>query len=164
MSGLPDAKRIADFIAHGRLSKIPRTGCFQISRMEAAHIIPFSLNKFQSPTEQLLASLTWDMLRAWTGIHPEELRGRQIDSPSNQIYLNTAEHLLFDTFQFGFEERPNFPDSYLIKSNLQGVGIIPHIVTFRNVRNSGVDAPNPRFLKAHLAIGKVISSSGYANH
>jgi hypothetical protein len=94
--------------------------------MEAAHIIPFSLNKFNdnvisspeivrsmiiSPTVtshgtlsrlhiQKAAAFTWEMLRAWTLLDFKTLIGSNINSSSNVIYMTGSDHSSFGRFMF----------------------------------------------------------------
>jgi hypothetical protein len=101
----------------GHEEEIPDAGQH---RMEAAHIIPFLLNKFDdkaisSPEivrdvllfshlthlrRQTNAARTWDMLRSWTRIDFKTLIGSNINSPSNAIYMSTQEHSDFGHFLF----------------------------------------------------------------
>ena len=90
--------------------------------MEAAHIIPFSLNKFDDRAAsspdivryilssslaclthfciQKAAANTWDMLRSWTRLDFETLIGSKINSPANAMYMTKQEHVFFGRFKF----------------------------------------------------------------
>ncbi len=88
--------------------------------MEAAHIIPFLLNKFDDSSisspeivrdvlsfsrlthlrRQTDAALTWDMLRSWTQIDFRALVGSNINPPTNAIYMTKTEHDTFRHFDF----------------------------------------------------------------
>ena len=87
--------------------------------MQAAHIIPFSLNNFNEKDlvsliilvvhlliflEKKTATYTWDMLHSWTGIGITNLVGTQINSPENGIYMNEIDHSQFGSFLFYFDK------------------------------------------------------------
>jgi len=83
--------------------------------MEAAHIIPFSLNNFNTKfvrcallfLDVLLnmlvqrdAAHTWDILQSWTQIDIKKVVGSNINSPTNALYMTTSEHRTFGHFRF----------------------------------------------------------------
>ena len=87
--------------------------------LEAAHIIPLSLNGFEEsrsaepvgPDFSLFKSLdclvlqhktaiTWDMLRSWTGIDLDKLVGSKINTPENAILMCCEQHLDFGRFEW----------------------------------------------------------------
>ena len=88
--------------------------------MEAAHIIPLLLNKFDDKAinipeivrhvlsfsrlthlrRQRDAARTWDMLQSWTRIDFRTLTESDINSPTNAIYMAKAEHVAFGRFKF----------------------------------------------------------------
>ena len=87
--------------------------------LEAAHIIPLSLNGFEeSRSAELVgpdfslfksldclvlqhkAAVTWDMLRSWTGIDLDKLVGSKINTPENAILMCREQHLSFGRFKW----------------------------------------------------------------
>ena len=87
--------------------------------MEAAHIIPSLLNKFEDEdimNLQIVRNVcpfilmfhahfcgqrdSWDMLQLWTQIDLKALVGQNINSPMNAIYMSREEHSNFVNFGF----------------------------------------------------------------
>ena len=82
--------------------------------LQAAHILPVSLNKFQAaselvgldilslsniwPAPQHNAAIAWDMLRSWTGIDVAKAAGSKINAPENAILMTSGEHKGFGRF------------------------------------------------------------------
>jgi HNH endonuclease len=103
-----------ELVMERRVGEIPMVGQ---NIMEAAHIIPFTLNNFDNKTtsgseivRDLLLSpglmhyctqknCTWDMLESWTRIDFRKLVGSNINTPSNVVYMNESEHFKFRTFE-----------------------------------------------------------------
>jgi hypothetical protein len=101
--------------------------------MEAAHIIPFLLNGFDdnvigSPEivrdvlsfshlthfrRQRDVARTWDMLQSWT-----QINFRNINSPTNAIYMTKTEHAAFGRFEFYLDKEAvsRFRDGSLLLS------------------------------------------------
>jgi hypothetical protein len=89
-------------------------------RMQAAHIIPLSLDKFnedKGPVSRIFfrisnshilkkkdVAYTWDMLQAWTGLDPDQLAGSNINSAENCIFMNDLDHIRFGGFFFYFDK------------------------------------------------------------
>jgi hypothetical protein len=112
-----DVARSKKLIEAGRLDEIPKD---PQSFMEAAHIIPFSLNKFDDKvinSPQIVrdsfllsfsiqlclqtdAARTWDMLQSWTRIDFTTLLGPNINLPTNAIFMTLSEHRRFGQFEF----------------------------------------------------------------
>jgi hypothetical protein len=91
--------------------------------MEAAHIIPYSLNNFNEKNSEALvrrarvssfvgaelcnqkeATWTWDMLQMWTSYDIKKLSGKNINKPANAIFMTAAEHVYFGRFAFYLEK------------------------------------------------------------
>ncbi|KAF5344163.1 hypothetical protein D9756_011409 [Leucocoprinus leucothites] len=73
--------------------------------MEAAHIIPYSLNQFteSSGPELRDSARTWDMLHHWTTLDIKSLVGEKINTPANVIYMTHDEHFDFGRFKLSLE-------------------------------------------------------------
>ena len=87
--------------------------------LEAAHIIPLSLNGFDKNRSSELvgpdfslfksldclalqheAAITWDMLRSWTGINLGKLVGSKINTLENTILMCRDQHLDFGHYRW----------------------------------------------------------------
>ena len=87
--------------------------------LEAAHIIPLSLNGFdENQSSELIGpdfslfklldcfvlqyktAITWDMLRSWTGIDLDKLVRSKINTPENAILMCREQHLGFGRFKW----------------------------------------------------------------
>lgn len=86
-------------------------------RMEAAHIIPYSLNQFteSSGPELRDSARTWDMLHHWTTLDIKSLVGEKIDTPANVIYMTHDEHFDFGRFKLSLEPDMDEPNQYQVK-------------------------------------------------
>ncbi|KAF8464939.1 hypothetical protein DFH94DRAFT_784376 [Russula ochroleuca] len=155
----------------GHEEEIPDAGQH---RMEAAHIIPFLLNKFDdkaiSSPEITNAARTWDMLRSWTRIDFKTLIGSNINSPSNAIYMSTQEHSDFGHFLFYLDKEayPDNPNKYKVRTPRKGLrlssGLHEVDVEFPTQEESSIEPPNPEYLKVHAAFAKVLHLSGAAEY
>jgi hypothetical protein len=74
---------------------------------------------------QIEAGWTWDMLKMWTELDIEKLRGEKINvTPANAIFMTAAEHVDFGRFNFILEEVGPlfvygfFPDCILSRSRV----------------------------------------------
>ncbi|KIY72531.1 hypothetical protein CYLTODRAFT_38794 [Cylindrobasidium torrendii FP15055 ss-10] len=72
-----------------------------VGELEAAHIIPLALNSDKKPPEPMAP--TWDMLKHWTQIDPEDYAGGRITCPENGVLLTKREHHAFGTFKLWFD-------------------------------------------------------------
>jgi hypothetical protein len=110
-----------ELVEQGLQRDIPK-GVPQV-RMEAAHIIPFSLKDFDETarrrpelvrstlyffashvtvfcSRQKDAARTWDMLHCWAQFDIEKLAGTNINDPINAIYMTSNDHDSFGRFHF----------------------------------------------------------------
>ncbi|KAF9028878.1 hypothetical protein BDZ89DRAFT_1065773 [Hymenopellis radicata] len=133
-----DTKRAEELIDQGKSNEIPPDTPQR--RMEAAHIIPFLLNNFKDST-LLDSARTWDMLRT----------------------------LSFGRFAFYFD-KDAFPDNlnkYKVRMSRHGRllsnGRAEADVEFPTLQASGIDPPDPEFLRIHAAFTKVLHLSGAAD-
>ncbi|KAI9466109.1 hypothetical protein BJY52DRAFT_1413613 [Lactarius psammicola] len=183
-----DSARAEKLERAGRLGEVPDDGQ---SPMEAAHIIPFLLNKFDdkvintSPEivrdvlsfsrlthlrRQTDAARTWDMLQCWTQIDFRTLTGLNINSPTNAIYMTKAEHAAFGRFKFYLDKEayPDIPNKYKVrmprKSTRLSNGSREVDVEFPPREKSSIEPPNPDYLKVHGAFAKVLSLCGAAEY
>ncbi|KAH8995218.1 hypothetical protein EDB86DRAFT_2922821 [Lactarius hatsudake] len=142
--------------------------------MEAAHIIPFLLNKFDdkviSSPQITSAARTWDMLQSWTQINFKTLIGSNINSPTNAIYMTKVEHTNFGRFDFYLDKEafPDSPNKYKIHMSRDG-GILTNglrggDVEFPTLEESSIEPPNPEYLKVHAAFAKVLHLCGAAEY
>ncbi|KAH9011480.1 hypothetical protein EDB85DRAFT_1117299 [Lactarius pseudohatsudake] len=142
--------------------------------MEAAHIIPFLLNKFDdkviSSPQTTSAARTWDMLQSWTQINFKTLIGSNIDSPTNAIYMTKVEHTSFGHSDFYLDKEafPDSPNKYKLHMSRDG-GILTNGMRemdaeFPTLEESSVEPPNPDYLRVHAAFAKVLHLCGAAQY
>ncbi|KAH9059036.1 hypothetical protein EDB87DRAFT_836873 [Lactarius vividus] len=158
--------------------------------MEAAHIIPFLLNKFDDkvisspqivrsvlsssrPTHlrrQTSSARTWDMLQSWTQINFKTLIGSKINSPTNAIYMTKVEHTSFGHFDFYLDKEafPDSPNKYKLRMSREGgiltSGLREVDVEFPTLEESSIEPPNPEYLKVHAAFANVLHLCGAAEY
>ncbi|KAH8977168.1 hypothetical protein EDB86DRAFT_3169705 [Lactarius hatsudake] len=158
-----DIARVRKLQTERRFGEIPPGAK---SDMATAHIVPFSLNKFDdfviSRPEITNAARTWDMLQSWTRIDLKTLVGSNINSPMNAIYMTTTEHTMFRRFEFYLDKEsyPDIPNKYKHLSN----GSLDSDVEFPTLEVSSVEPPNPNCLKIHAAFAKVLHLCGVAEY
>lgn len=130
-----DRDHLAALVASGGQAPIGRTTL----KMQAAHIIPLSLNMFDDGSNHKAVSLicvvwsvvysravplsqstsivnaayTWDMLQSWTQIDLRGLVGAKITSPENGIYMTREDHDGFGSFEFYLDKEAVSPSIYL---------------------------------------------------
>ncbi|KAH8997209.1 hypothetical protein EDB86DRAFT_937136 [Lactarius hatsudake] len=166
-----DSARVRKLQSERRFGEIPPGAN---SDMAAAHIVPFSLNKFNdkviSSPEITNAARTWDMLQSWTRIDSKTLVGSNINSPTNAIYMTVTEHSMFGRFEFYLEKEayPDIPNKYKVRMARQGStlsnGSVDSDVEFPTLEVSSVEPPNPICLKIHAAFAKVLHLCGAAEY
>ncbi|KAH9046948.1 hypothetical protein EDB83DRAFT_2403959 [Lactarius deliciosus] len=165
-----DSARVGKLQSERRFGEIPPGAN---SDMAAAHIVPFSLNKFNdkviSSPEITSAARTWDMLQSWTRIN---FVGSNINSPTNAIYMTVTEHTRFGRFQFYLDKEayPDIPNKYKVRMPRQGARLgngsldSEVDVEFPTLEASSVEPPNPECLKIHAALAKVLHLCGAAEY
>ncbi|KAH8993056.1 hypothetical protein EDB86DRAFT_2830278 [Lactarius hatsudake] len=166
-----DIARVRKLQTERRFGEIPPGAK---SDMATAHIVPFSLNKFDdfviSRPEITNAARTWDMLQSWTRIDLKTLVGSNINSPMNAIYMTTTEHTMFRRFEFYLDKEsyPDIPNKYKVRMVRQGStlsnGSLDSDVEFPTLEVSSVEPPNPNCLKIHAAFAKVLHLCGVAEY
>ncbi|KAL9710801.1 hypothetical protein Ac2012v2_006338 [Leucoagaricus gongylophorus] len=153
--------------------------------LEAAHIIPLSLNGFEEsrsaelvgPDFSLFKSLdclvlqhktaiTWDMLRSWTGIDLDKLVRSKINTPENAILMCCEQHLDFGRFEWYLDKDayPDNPNKYKAQGSHPSYrflcGEVTIDVEFAAEAESMVKPPDPEIISIHAAFARVLSPSG----
>ncbi|KAH7920222.1 hypothetical protein BV22DRAFT_1133239 [Leucogyrophana mollusca] len=134
--------------------------------VEAAHIIPYSLNDFQGTTSMESSARTWDILKNWASIDVQRLAGQRINDPSNALTLTHEIHTFYGKFAWCLLEIPNEPHKYKIWTNkrrflhssLDVVSFVDHSNT--SPGNPGIPLPDPILLRIHAALAQVFHASG----
>ncbi|KAL0948721.1 hypothetical protein HGRIS_001458 [Hohenbuehelia grisea] len=147
--------------------------------MDAAHILPFSLNSFDSDDDngdhrlKDAAHTCKGMLQSWTQLDIKTLSGTQtnLNSPSNAIYMTVTEHRYFRNFQFYLDKDatsiidydckyPHDANKYRAKFNRDGRYFSNSVseadVQFPPFVESDVLPPDPEFIRIHAAFAKVL--------
>ncbi|KAJ6621954.1 hypothetical protein B0H10DRAFT_2214770 [Mycena sp. CBHHK59/15] len=165
ITGAFDRSFVTELLQQGRGQEIP-TGVPQL-RMAAAHIIPFLLNDFSNDTgitsEIKDAARTWDMLQSWTNLDLRKLVGSDINSPTNAIFMSADEHYSFGRFHFYLDERA-YRAQMVQNGRTFTNGQDSLDVEFRAKEDSGVEPPDPQFLRIHAAFAKVLNLCGAAEY
>ncbi|KIY70354.1 hypothetical protein CYLTODRAFT_442037 [Cylindrobasidium torrendii FP15055 ss-10] len=142
-----------------------RSEADQYGRLEAAHILPASLN-YNVSTE---SATTWDMFKHWTGIRPQDCAGELITRPANGLLLSEREHGALSSFKLWFEPVTSanapIPNTYKVcLRNFDPSALpVPQQVTFRDdqlFQNQLIPPPAPDLLKIHAAFAKVLHACG----
>jgi len=168
ITGAFDIDHVTLLLNQGREPQIPHG---PQATMEAAHIIPFSLNNFDEKGAKFRdAARTWDILQSWTQIDIKEVVGSKINSPANALYMTTSEHRAFGHFRFYLDKDvyPDVPNKYRVCVARTGYkltnGQASADVEFQTLQQSGVEPPNPDFLRVHAAFAKVLNLCGAAGY
>ncbi|KAK5988612.1 hypothetical protein PT974_10098 [Cladobotryum mycophilum] len=131
----------------------PNTGNI-FSELEVAHILPHSLTKSHAEDSQLNLSRQTALfiLNMFDHGVVHIIDGVDIDRPRNAITLTLDLHRRFGEFKIFFEP--------VIPPNLPGMGItFPVTRTLLLAPNRTIDAPSPRLLALHRAIGHILHLS-----
>ncbi|KAL9708594.1 hypothetical protein Ac2012v2_008139 [Leucoagaricus gongylophorus] len=136
--------------------------------LEAAHIIPLSLNGFDKNRSSELreAAITWDMLRSWTGIDLGKLVGSKINTPENTILMCRDQHLDFGRYRWYLDKDayPDNPNKYKAQGSRSNYrftsGEATRDVEFLASAESMVKPPDPEIIRIHAAFARVLSLSG----
>ncbi|KIY65330.1 hypothetical protein CYLTODRAFT_424426 [Cylindrobasidium torrendii FP15055 ss-10] len=136
--------------------------------LHASNIIPLSLNSKKTP-------LTWDMLRSWTRIVPEDYTGGKTTCPENGVLLTDHEHEGFGKFKLWFEPVLSAGPGSAPLANTYSVHVCKHVlsnglmvrgpiqVTFSDTEmhmGRRIPPPAPKLLKIHAAFSKVFQACG----
>jgi len=119
----------------------------------ACHILPFSSNYFQQPSESL------DMIAAWGSFDVRKLSGLKINGPSNGLLLRADLGPMFSNFKLWFE-KTNAPDTYTVKAGDVFTEYAGKVVTFVNAHSEGINLPDPQILELHAAFSRVLYLTG----
>ncbi|KAK9482072.1 hypothetical protein V1527DRAFT_455392 [Lipomyces starkeyi] len=138
---------------------IMRSNRSRVTRLYAAHIIPFMVSKY-TRMQRLLS-----MFAGSTNLQ-SKLRGTSINSPSNMFCADDYNHLLFDEFAIGIEKING--KYWLRKLDMERAanGIIgdradgDEIVFGKGPQGNHIALPDRELLNIHLAIGRVLHASG----
>ncbi|KAI9455254.1 hypothetical protein BJY52DRAFT_1387270 [Lactarius psammicola] len=140
-------------IDEGRVEEIPDNVAQH--PMEAAHVIPFLLNKFD---DRAISS-------------PQiTLVGPNINSPTDAIYMTKAEDAVFGCFKFYLDKEAflDIPNKYKVRMAREGRYLTNRSseeeVEFPTLEESSVEPPNPDYLKIHAAFAKVLHLCGAAEY
>ncbi|TFK67663.1 hypothetical protein BDN72DRAFT_898760 [Pluteus cervinus] len=167
-----DRRLGVEYRRRGLDQNIPQ-GVLQL-RMKATPILPqpFSLyhDLAASDIEQPDArAVCWDMFSAWTQIDITEL-SQSMNTPRNFIHMTDSEDELFRQFDIYLDGTvyPHSPNKYALRIPLDGLalsnGAVSGDVEFRTATESGVDPPDPEYIKVHAAFARVLDVSGIKNY
>lgn len=147
------------------------------TRLEAAHIIPHSLNAIATPGAPLpdAKNFVWKILNMFDPGVSHVLEGTSIDSPANAMLLATELHDEFGRLRCYMDGLPGRPNTYAVKMVRGATELIPAlvprpVVTLVNHEATGTehaDLPLPRLLKLHAACCKMMemaAAAGYVEH
>ncbi|KAF9553150.1 hypothetical protein CPC08DRAFT_728120 [Agrocybe pediades] len=146
--------------------------------VEAAHIIPWSLNsKKRIERQQNLKDVTatWDILQSWTAVEKsdtssgeisiaEALSGEKINNIYNGIIFDRHTHSVFDNYLFYFEEdKDQNPNKYTLTWTISGFNVITNGHFIKEVTFTGDKGyvPDGRLLKIHASVAKCIIPAKY---
>jgi hypothetical protein len=138
----------------------------------ACHILPFSSNDFQQPSESL------DMIAAWGSFDVRKLTGLKINGPSNGLLLRADIGPMISNFKLWFEKAvchqkshlfiiayicttsQDGPDTYTVKAGDVFTEYAGKVVTFISEHSEGIDLPDPQILELHAAFSRVLYLTG----
>ncbi|KAF8868637.1 hypothetical protein CPB84DRAFT_1928018 [Gymnopilus junonius] len=144
-----DSSRAEELVKRQLLDEMPEA---HQAFMEVAHIIPFELmfNNFEETTPFFKQRNTSkDTFQAWTQIDVNKFAMSSMNTSANTIYMARDRRNFFVQFAFYLDEAsPVVPNKY------------KDPVEFPTLAESGIDLPNPEFLKIHAACAKVLNISG----
>ncbi|KIM47112.1 hypothetical protein M413DRAFT_422839 [Hebeloma cylindrosporum] len=166
LTGYFDNDRASALFAHGREAEIPKVPLYP--KMAATHIMPSSLNDFGE--KEIGLEIRYDMLQSWTQIDLQSLAGTKINSPANAILLSSLEHEAFRKFNIYLDKDayPSSPNKYRMRLVRPSVvltnGSRGCDVEFRTLAQSGIEPPNPTFIRAHAAFAKVLEFCGASQY
>ncbi|KIM40632.1 hypothetical protein M413DRAFT_28425 [Hebeloma cylindrosporum] len=162
-TGAFDVYRMEALYQHGREAEVPKGSHY--ATISATHIIPFPLNDWSEAKDGLEvtnAADTCDMLQSWTQINPQAFAGSNISSPQNGIYMSTMAHETFRNFRLYLDK-----DTYRLRTIWPAIlanGKEEADIEFRSLAQSGVEPPNPEFLRAHASFARVLHLCGAAQY
>ncbi|CAA7265222.1 unnamed protein product [Cyclocybe aegerita] len=149
------------------------TGVFESSETNFCHIFPPSTNWDLKPEDighpkTHYSGNVWGIVNCFGGINVlDELTGDMAHRLSNGLTMSVALHGYFDRLALWFEEVPNNPHTYRVRTllpNLRGLSQLgPHpVVTFTTTTN--LELPDPKYLRLHAAVCRVAHMSSAAKY
>lgn len=162
-----------EFLTRERKARRRQPAAFG-ARVEAAHIIPHSLNAIAAPGAPLHEAkhFIWQIMNMFDPGVSRVLEGSAIDSPANAMLLASELHDEFGRLRCYMEELPGRPNMYAVKT-VRGATALPPgfaprpIVTLRNHELEGTEhayLPLPRLLKIHAACCKMMQMAAAAEY
>lgn len=134
------------------------------ARTECAHIIPFSLGKWDSRAEETAKAETWVTInRCFPNLSRDlKFTHESVNDNRNGITMQKECHPYFGQFEISFEATAT-PDTYRVMNH------VPNVIPFslppqvRFVCHDGrYELPSPQLLQVHAAIARILHASGQA--
>ncbi|KAK2810575.1 hypothetical protein FQN50_002832 [Emmonsiellopsis sp. PD_5] len=137
----------------------------RVENLEVAHILPHSLTQMNENLQlDDPRKTTIDILNMFDCDVAHLIEGSNIDSPRNAISLTHTFHSLFGNFDVYFEAIPGEEHKYRVDSFFppDSAALRGLPVTRKLFLSEGrvIDAPSPRLLALHRAIGHILHLSG----
>lgn len=136
--------------------------------LEAAHIVPFALAKWDSSIERDRKICVWDnMLRYFPSLTTRlNFYYQQINDLENVMMLHIVLHLSFGSFNLALEETATL-NEYRIKTfrgfRTGAHSLLPASGTVVFTAHDGrFPLPSPELLKLHCAVANILHASGMA--
>ncbi|KAL2012062.1 hypothetical protein VTN00DRAFT_4780 [Thermoascus crustaceus] len=143
----------------------------RIMDTELAHIIPFSMGKYENHVQEQNIARSWTLYLFFPGIHDfARISPDDINNPKNAMSMMSALHAEFGSLRFALESTAE-DNTYVIQT-YPGFrrGLIPdlplanedneRLVKFE--KHSDCDLPSRVLLDTHAAIAKILHLSGKA--
>ncbi|KAK9364503.1 hypothetical protein V1509DRAFT_636146 [Lipomyces kononenkoae] len=129
----------------------------RVSRLEAAHIMPFMLSSY-SPMQSLLSMFAGSNLKS-------RLIGKSINGPSNIFCTDGFTHLLFDQFVIGVDYvNEQYHLRKVVARKARGlISLVQdgeELFFGRGPEGTTIDLPDGELFNIHLAISNVLHASG----
>ena len=136
------------------------------ARLQAAHILPFSLGMFRNNDERCLTASVWvNIYRYFPALRSRlNFENHDTNSIQNMLILTEPLHRDFRMFNFALEGT-NIPDQYRIKKfhRLDGVSNLTMpssgVVTL-TCHDPQYPLPDPILLSIHAAISNILNATG----
>lgn len=161
-------------VSERRAGRVPPAS-FGLST-EAAHIIPHSLNRLVTPSDELSPPklFVWSILNMFDPGIAHALSGDLIDAPKNALLLQHDLHNEFGKLHLYLEPVEALPDSYIVRTT-RGTALPPFllppgadtIVNLENHEAPGITCsqrPCRRLLKLHMACCRMLEMAAAAEY
>ncbi|KAF5372029.1 hypothetical protein D9615_008120 [Tricholomella constricta] len=127
---------------------------------EAAHIIPFGINKTHSNQARAKSA---EIITLFTGIDISEVNGNDINRLENVMTLSLDEHKKFGGFDIWLEPLEGQQNAYKLGKANPFASSLPAgtIIQFTD-NQTQLPLPDPRYLALHAACAKIAHASGAA--